>query len=67
LRVVVLFVWIGAVVVAAVVLGFCAYELSWKAKRLRTDLGKLAALSADLETLQRDVSAIQLRMIEARH
>lgn len=64
---VVLFVWIGAVVVAAVVLGFCAYELSWKAKRLRTDLGKLAALSADLETLQRDVSATQLRMIEARH
>jgi hypothetical protein len=67
LRVVVLFVWIGAVAVAAVVLGFCAYELSWKSKRVRADLGKLEALSGELRALQNDVSATALRLTEARH
>ena len=38
--------WIGAVVLAAVVLGFCAYELTWKSKRLTADLERLAGVSA---------------------
>ena len=64
---VVLFTWIGAAVFAVVILGFCAYELSWKSKRLQGDLGKLAALSGRLSELQDEVSAAQARMIEARH
>ena len=64
---IVLFVWIGAVVLAGVVVAFCAYELTWKSKRLRADLAKLQQLSGDLTALQDEVSATQLRMIEARH
>ena len=64
---VVLFTWIGAVVFAAVILGFCAYELSWKSKRLQGDLGKLSSLSTQLTELQGEVAAAQSRMIEARH
>lgn len=41
--------WIAAAAVAIVVLGFCAYEVSWKAKRLRRDL---AAVQRDAEQLQ---------------
>jgi hypothetical protein len=65
--VVVLFAWIGAVVFAVVILGFCAYELSWKSRRLQGDLGKLSALSSALTDLQREVAAAQSRMIEVRH
>ncbi len=64
---VVLFVWIGAVVLAGVVVAFCAYELTWKSKRLSADLAKLEQLSGVLTDLQDEVSAVQLRMIEARH
>lgn len=64
---VVLFVWIGAVVLAGVVVAFCAYELTWKSKRLSADLAKLEQLSGVLTELQDEVSAVQLRMIEARH
>ena len=63
---VVLFVWIGAVVLAGVVVAFCAYELTWKSKRLSADLAKLEQLSGVLTDLQDEVSAVQLRMIEAR-
>lgn len=62
----VLLVWIGAVVVAAVVLAFCGYELSWKSRRLRTDLQKLTALSEQLGEMQHEVAAMQRRMNEAR-
>ena len=64
---VVLFAWIGAVVFAVVILGFCAYELSWKSKRLQGDLGKLAALSAQLTDLQQEVAGARARTIEVRH
>ncbi|HEY2300125.1 MAG TPA: hypothetical protein VGH43_20550 [Jatrophihabitans sp.] len=63
---VVLFVWIGAVVFAAVILGFCAYELAWKSKRLQGDLGKLETLSTQLTDLQGEVSAARSRLIEVR-
>jgi hypothetical protein len=65
--VIVLFVWIGVAVFAGVVVAFCAYELTWKSKRLRDDLAKLEQLSGALTDLQDEVSAVQLRMIEARH
>lgn len=64
---VVLFAWIGAVVLAAVVLIFCAYELTWKSKRLRSDLGKLQSLSVTLAGLREDVAAVQARAAEVRH
>jgi outer membrane murein-binding lipoprotein Lpp len=51
--------WIGAVVLAAVVLGFCAYEVTWKGKRLTSDLERLEALSEKLAVLQREVEAAQ--------
>lgn len=53
----VLGVWIGAVVLAAVVLGFCAYELVWKSKRLTADLGRLRSSSDRLTALQADAQA----------
>jgi hypothetical protein len=60
--------WAAAVVVAAVVLGFCAYEISWKAKRLQRDLrglhevtGQLADLRARLTETQDRVAAAGLR------
>ena len=53
--------WIGAVVVTAVVLGFCAYELAWKSRRLRGDLDRLNRLSDSLAALQADIGVAQRR------
>jgi hypothetical protein len=44
--------WAGAVVFAAIVLGFCAYEIMWKANRLRVDLARLRALESDAVSLR---------------
>jgi outer membrane murein-binding lipoprotein Lpp len=49
-------VWIGAVVLAAVVLAFCVYELVWKTKRLRTDLERLNDAAARLTELQQQLT-----------
>lgn len=57
-----LIVWAAALVVAAVVLGFCAYEISWKARRMRDDLGKLRGLAERLAQLQADAAAAQQRL-----
>jgi outer membrane murein-binding lipoprotein Lpp len=51
--------WIGAVVLSAVVLGFCSYELVWKSRRLTTDLERLSAVSAKLAALQSEVQTAQ--------
>ncbi len=53
--------WAAAVAVAVVILGFCAYELVWKGKRLRADLAKLQTLTVQLRALQSDVAASQTR------
>jgi hypothetical protein len=53
--------WGGAVLVAVVVLGFCAYEIVWKANRLRRDLGKLQAVNGQLVELQGRLAAAQER------
>jgi hypothetical protein len=55
-------VWGGAVLVALVVLGFCAYEIVWKSNRLRRDLGKLEALNAELAELRSGLAAAQERI-----
>ncbi|WP_375490165.1 hypothetical protein [uncultured Jatrophihabitans sp.] len=61
-----LYAWIAAVVVAIVVLGFCAYELMWKTKRLRGDLERLQTLTAELDTVQHTLAAAQQRMAAVR-
>jgi outer membrane murein-binding lipoprotein Lpp len=53
----VLGVWIGAVVLAVVVLAFCLYEVLWKSKRLRTDLERLNSTAARLAELQQELTA----------
>ncbi len=45
--------WLAAVVVALVILGFCAYELVWKARRLRADLQALLGDTATLDAAAR--------------
>jgi len=57
-----LFAWIGAVVIAAVVLGFCAYELFWKMRRLRNDMQALQGVGIDLAQLQDHVAAAAQRL-----
>lgn len=51
--------WLGALAVAAVVLGYCGYEIVWKTRRLRADLG-------ELQSLQQQLAAIALVLGQAR-
>ena len=59
-----IFAWAGAVVLALVVLGFGAYELTWKANRLRADLARLEALQTQLDRLRDDAVAASVRLAE---
>lgn len=61
-----LIAWLAAVLVAAVILGFCAYEIVWKARRLRRDLERLLGLGESLQQLQGDVAAAQQRLAQQR-
>jgi hypothetical protein len=54
--------WAGAALLALVLLGFCAYELTWKAKRLRTDLARLQGLAADAQELRDRLEATKRRI-----
>ena len=54
--------WGAAVLVAAVVLGFCAYEIVWKAKRLRTDLTQLQLMAEQVTDLRSQLAAAQERL-----
>jgi outer membrane murein-binding lipoprotein Lpp len=58
--------WIGAAVVAALVLGFCAYEVTWKANRLRRDTLRLQSVSDQLTELRSELAAAQQRAAAAR-
>jgi ABC-type uncharacterized transport system permease subunit len=54
--------WVLAVLVAAVVLGFCGYEVLWKLGRLRTNLTALQTLGESLVKVGADLSqAVQRR------
>ena len=44
--------WAGAVLFAVVVLGFCAYEIVWKARRLQSDLIRLHQTQTDAMSLR---------------
>jgi hypothetical protein len=54
--------WLAAVVVAVVVLGFCAFELRWKSRRLQADLGQLLGDAETLDQLRGVVAEAQLRL-----
>jgi hypothetical protein len=53
--------WLGAIVLAVVVLGGCAYEIRWKAKRLRGDLAALRTLGEDLVGVGHELAAAAQR------
>lgn len=54
--------WIAAVVVAIAVFGFCAYEIVWKANRLRADLRRLETLNEQMRGLQHRLEQTQERI-----
>jgi hypothetical protein len=58
--------WIAAAVFAAAVLGFCAYELTWKTRRLRGDLDRLAELGTRAAGLRTALTDAQRRLAAAR-
>jgi hypothetical protein len=60
-----LFAWLGAVVIAAVVLGFCGYEIIWKARRLQRDMRQLQSVGTGLAQLQEHVTAAKQRLAQA--
>ncbi|MFN2561242.1 MAG: hypothetical protein ABR571_08120 [Jatrophihabitans sp.] len=57
--------WAAAAVVALVVLGFCAYEITWKAKRLQRDLRMLQAVAGQAAELRGRVAETQERIAAA--
>jgi TRAP-type C4-dicarboxylate transport system permease small subunit len=54
--------WGAAVVVALVILGFCAYEIVWKAARLRRDVSRLQSLAEQMHELQGQVAEARRRV-----
>ena len=58
-------VLIGGIVLAIVVFGFGAYEITWKARRLRADLTRLNSLSERLGELQIQIGDAQERIADA--
>jgi hypothetical protein len=53
---------VGAFVIAAVVLGFCAYEIVWKSRRLQRDVQRLQELGAGFARLHSQLAAAQQRV-----
>jgi hypothetical protein len=58
--------WAAAALVALVVLGFCAYEIIWKANRLRRDVARLQVTADQLTELRVGLAAVQQRATAAR-
>ena len=58
--------WLAALVVAGVVIAFCAYELSWKVRRLRSEAAALSAVTERLATLQHEIAHARERATRAR-
>lgn len=54
--------WIAAVMVAVVVVGFCAHEITWKAKRLQRDLRDLQGLADQIIDLRGQLAVTQERL-----
>lgn len=58
--------WIAAAVFALAVLGFCAYELTWRARRLRGDMDRLADLAARAAGMRTELADAQQRLAAAK-
>lgn len=56
-----LIAWVAALVLAAVVLGFCGHELVWKRRRLRADLETLQQLRHTAAEVQAGLSDAKQR------
>jgi chromosome condensin MukBEF ATPase and DNA-binding subunit MukB len=54
--------WGGAAVLAVVVLGWCAYDIAWKARRLQRDLRTLQARAAEAEQLRAALAQVEQRL-----
>lgn len=54
--------WCFAGVLALVVLGFCGYEIFWKAQRLQRDLRRLQGLGDQLTELRGQLADAQQRV-----
>jgi hypothetical protein len=62
----VILAWVFAIVAALIILGFCAYELTWKLRRLRTDAEKLQRTVDALGVLQTQLNTLSQRAAAAR-
>jgi hypothetical protein len=58
--------WAAAGVFALAVLGYCAWELRWRARRLDDDLAELRDLAMRAGTLRGELAAAQRRLARAR-
>lgn len=63
---IVLGVWAGVAVVAAVLLGACLYDLSSKRRRLTGDLARLAGVRGTVEQASSDIGELQRRLVVAQ-
>ena len=57
-----LIAWIAAAVVAVLVLGYCAWDLVGKARRLSRDLGQLESLNDQVADLRTRLAESQERL-----
>lgn len=57
-------VWIAAVVAALPVVGYCAYEVTSKSRRLRREMVRLQVVSERVHKLRADASAMRQRVAE---
>jgi len=57
--------WCFAAVLALVVLGFCSYEIFWKAQRLQRDLARLQRMSGQVVELRGQLAEAQQRVSAA--
>jgi hypothetical protein len=58
--------WCVAAALALVVLGYCAYEIIWKTKRLQRDARQLQVLADRLTELRGELAEIQQRVAAGR-
>jgi hypothetical protein len=54
--------WALAGALAIVVLGFAAFEIRWKLRRLRTDIDELDTVVGQLRTVQADLTTLANRV-----
>jgi hypothetical protein len=57
--------WGAAALITVVVLGFCAYEIVWKTKRLRRDVRELQDVADRLGQLRTQLADAQQRIATA--